>query len=536
MRRSTLIINCARRGIESRGGVRNGSLCPSHTHRLTTQRPTPPRLPPALRRSFHSSMSWQVLKPFLLADIGEGIRECEVIQWFVEPGARVEQFDKLCEVQSDKASVEITSRFDGVIKRLHYEAGDMAIVGKPLVDIDIQSEIAPEDEGITTPPQAATPPESADEVAADVREENARSSSPAPPPPPGSDKHASLATPAVRHLTKELRVEITQVRGTGREGRVMKEDVYKFAQERDQGRAPQASSGPTTTSEPTPQTEMAASLTPIQAQMFKSMTRSLSIPHFLYSDDVALDALESLRRRLVQPPPAVSPSSSSPPHPKLTYLPFIIKAVSLALHEYPLLNSRLDTTTASNGSKPRLISRSQHNIGIAMATPSGLLVPNIKDVSRLSIGEIASALSHLQTLASGGKLSTADLSGGTITISNIGSIGGTVVSPILVDSELAILGVGRARVVPAFRDPFSSTAPPRKGTSGGSWAGGEGRRDTETETETEMGMGMEIIKRRIATFSWAADHRVVDGATLAFMAERVRGLVQDPDLMLGLLR
>ncbi|MCJ1483712.1 hypothetical protein MMC06_003880 [Schaereria dolodes] len=201
----------------------------------------PPRLLGLWHRQLHVSASLAVVKPFILADIGEGIKEVQIIQWFVQPEARVEQFDKLCEVQSDKAATEITSRFDGVIKKLYYEPEDMAQVGKPLCDIDIQGDISPEDEALITPlaeqagtlsdaqqPQKAVEVESqeAEQLTRGAQEKKSKTILP-------FGKHGSLATPAVRGLLRELDVKIEEVAGTGRDGRVLKEDVYKFAAARD---------------------------------------------------------------------------------------------------------------------------------------------------------------------------------------------------------------------------------------------------------------------------------------------------------------
>ena len=177
---------------------------------------------------------------------------------------------------------------------------------------------------------------------------------------------------------------------------------------------------------------------------------------------------------------------------------FIIKAVSLALEEFPLLNARIEAIDGDQN--PKLIMREKHNVGIAMDTPQGLLVPNIKNVASRSILDIATECSRLQTLAKDGKLSAMDLTGGTITVSNIGSIGGTYVAPVLVSSEVAILGVGKARTIPAFDEQGS------------------------------------VIKKEFMNFSWSADHRVVDGATMARMAERVRAFTEEPGLMMARLR
>jgi 2-oxoisovalerate dehydrogenase E2 component (dihydrolipoyl transacylase) len=442
-----------------------------------------------------------------------GIRECEIIQWFVEPEARVEEFDKICEVQSDKASVEITTRFTGVIKKLHYESGEMAIVGKPLVDIDVQEDVQEEEvlESPKTTPspktqEAETILKSSDDSVSE--EETSRLNQDLDNADQGSQMqekgtHAALATPAVRHLIKELGVNISDVTGTGRDGRVLKEDVYKFVESRKSRPAPSSKSNipqpaiSSPTFEEGPQKESIVQLSTVQAQMFKTMTRSLAIPHFLYADEIDFSRLSNLRHRLNK---SISRTSAPNEVTKLSFLPFIVKAVSLALHQYPILNARVDLSTDST--KPALAMRSQHNIGIAMATPSGLLVPVIKSASTLSIPQIAAELTRLQALASSNKLISSDLTGGTITISNIGNIGGTYVSPVIVDSQVAILGIGKMRTVPTFAADGSGT----------------------------------VVPKQICNFSWSADHRVVDGATMARAAEIARGFVEEPDSMLAYLR
>ncbi|KAL7945931.1 2-oxoacid dehydrogenases acyltransferase domain-containing protein [Trichoderma barbatum] len=466
---------------------------------------------PAAPRWFSESRRLYAVKPVLLADIGEGIVECEVIQWFVEPGAHVEEFSPLCEVQSDKASVEITSRFSGVVKKLYYETGEMAKVGKPFVDIDIQGGAEADDAGA---PKAAEPSKDAassstpapepksqqTEASAAVQEQSSQA-----PKPKG--KAAALATPAVRHLSKELKIDILEIDGTGKDGRVLKEDIYKFIQQRDASASASAASQSASTlpqqpfsqapsGQPGVQTETRVQLTNTQQQMFKTMTRSLNIPHFLYSDEVDFTDLVHLRSRLNK---VLSQTPAAPGQvAKLSYLPFIIKAVSMALYQFPILNARVDIDPATN--KPSLIMRSQHNIGVAMDTPQGLLVPVIKDVGSLNILSIAAELSRLQALAVQGKLTPNDFSGGTITVSNIGNIGGTYLSPVIVEREVAILGIGRMRTVPAFDENDN------------------------------------VVKKHVCNFSWSADHRVVDGATMARAAEVIRRVAEEPDVMVMHLR
>ncbi|KAF2120715.1 branched-chain alpha-keto acid dehydrogenase E2 component [Lophiotrema nucula] len=463
-------------------------------------------------RQFHTSPRLLVVKPYLLADIGEGITECQVIQWFVKPGARVEQFDPICEVQSDKASVEITSRFDGVIKKLYYEPDDMAKVGKPLVDIDIQSEISPADEALLngTPEKSqgsdGQKQSAQDEqgievgrndthaVTGDVPEQmRSQDLPPEPPSTPSNSqrqpgKHASLATPAVRHMIKQSNIKIEDIEGTGREGRVLKDDVQKYLQSAKQG----TSTAATTTPEPAPlkqADDQVRQLTPVQAGMFKQMTKSLSIPHFLYTDNVDFTTLNALRKKF---------NTDRDKAQRISPLSFVVKALSLALQQYPLLNAHLDTTT--NPDKPQILVKGQHNIGVAVDSPTGLLVPVIKNVQAHSIESIAAEIVRLSDLARAGKLASSDLSGATFTLSNIGSIGGTAVAPVIVSPQVGILGIGRARAVPAF------------------------------------GENGELVRKEECVFSWSADHRVIDGAMAARCAEAVRGYLENVESMLVSLR
>lgn len=368
------------------------------------------------------------------------------------------------------------------------------LIVQPLCDIDVQSDSAVDES--STPPQIeqtsspASPPQP-QQPQKTVKQH--RQDEPSQSASKNSDtskgRVASLATPAVRGLLKELRVDIADVSGTGKDGRVMKEDVHRFVEARDAGKSsvPSESSSRSSGEEGKQQVESRLKLSNIQSQMFKTMTRSLSIPHFLYTDEINITPISAIRQRL----------NKQSPSQRLTYLPFIIKAVSLALKEFPLLNSCVEVKGEDS---PQLIMREKHNIGIAMDTPQGLLVPNIKNISSLSIIDIASEISRLQSLSKAGKLSITDLTGGTFTVSNIGSIGGTYVAPIIVQSEVAILGVGKARTVPAFDEQDR------------------------------------VVKREVLNFSWSADHRVVDGAMMARMAERVRRFIEEPGAMMARLR
>lgn len=482
------------------------------------RQPRAARFPrPLYYRQFHVSQRLDVVKPFLLADIGEGITECQLIQWFVQPGARVEQFDKICEVQSDKASVEITSPFDGVIKKLHYEPDDMAITGKPLVDIDIEGEISEEDaqqlggggegkeasEGAKEE-QTERPAEGQEDAAVASAGESVQTEDPSPKPehkeqpqqsqpPPSKGGMDALATPAVRRITREHGVNIEDVQGSGKDGRVLKEDVEKYVSQKGQQQQQQASTpAPSAAPAPPPsysREDRKVSLTAVQTAMFKTMTRSLNIPHFLYTTTADMGAVTAMRQSLN--------AKARSPDQKITHLSFVIKALSLALHQHPLLNSSLNT---SDPKKPELTHLGAHNFGVAIDGPSGLVVPVVKNVQDLSISEIASSLRQLSEKARNNKLAPGDFKGATFTVSNIGSVGGGVVAPVISEPQVAILGIGRSKIVPAFNE------------------------------------NDELVKREELTLSWSADHRVVDGAECARCAERVRGYLEDPASLLAALR
>lgn len=456
------------------------------------------RLFPNLINQLHTTARLAALKSVSLTDIGEGITECEIIQWYVKPNIFVKEWDKICEVSSDKASVEITSRFAGVIKKLHYEVGEMAKVGKPLVDIEIQNDTETKEMEVKTNLPVEDSKEKKFEY--ELKEKNLQN--PLPNLQPGvvstseDAKIPKLATPAVRSLAKQLYVKIEEVSGTGKDGRVLIEDVYQYVKTRD------TSSSNITIDSPIhdlsvdhdTQKETILQLTSSQNLMFKSMTKSLSIPRFLYADEIDFTSLSKLRVRLK----GSSLQNTLDNGLKISFLPFIIKALSISLHQYPTLNARVEISDVTN--KPSIILRSHHNIGVAMDTPSGLLVPVIKNVSNLSVACIASELARLRDLASDGKLTRKDLSEGTITVSNIGSIGGTYVSPVVVENEVVILGIGKVRTLPAF----SATGV--------------------------------LVKKAMCNFSWSADHRIIDGATMARASEVVRGLLENPDTMILHLR
>lgn len=397
----------------------------------------------SLLRSFRSTCYLGVGKEvvqFNLSDIGEGIGEVTVKEWFVETGSCVKQFDPICEVQSDKASVTITSRFDGTVKKLYYDVDATARVGDPLVDIETESSEGP----IIDEMNGETGSGSAGSVCGSAVSSNLDS------------YKKTLATPAVRRLAQEYSVNLSAIQGTGKDGRVLKEDILAFIQsgsmltsdptqsDLHSTTEPRSSTHPRSDpvyqelrsdpvyqesrSDPMNQTSSVQSpkgvsksdrteqLTPIQKAMFRSMTVSNTIPQFGLSDEINMSALVDMKPFLKQ--------ISTDYNVQIRPLSFMIKAASMALLHFPILNSAL----SHSGSKPAdagnvtLTLKSDHNIGFAMDTPNGLIVPNIKYVQGLSIVEISRELFRLQESGRSGKLNPSDLSNGTFTLSNIGSV------------------------------------------------------------------------------------------------------------------
>ncbi|KAI9224564.1 2-oxoacid dehydrogenases acyltransferase-domain-containing protein [Blastocladiella britannica] len=444
--------------------------------------------------------------PFLLADIGEGITECEITQWylFVKEGDEIAQFDKICEVQSDKAAVEISSRFDGKIAKLYYKIGDMAKVGAPLVDIAVEGD----DAVAEAAPSAAAPAAAPTPVATPAA---AVAATPVAAAVVDSDR-VVFATPAVRRLAREHNLDLRQVPATGKGDRILKEDVLRFMDSSSVPPAKPAAARSAPIAAPVAATPVSVSsaadelrpLTAIQKAMFKQMTKSLTIPHFGYADEIRMDALTQLRSH-VNASLHKSPKGTHP-FSKVSYMPFLMKSFSLALQQFPLLNSQLvlDPTNADPATafaSAKMLYRTRHNISIAMDTPNGLIVPNIKDVQSKTVLEIAADLHRLQEAGKKSSIAAADLQGGTITLSNIGAVGGTYMGPVVVTSEVCIVALGKTARVPRFKG------------------------DSDV-----------VEAHNIMPVSFAADHRVVDGASVARFVQLWKSYIESPMTMLAQLK
>ncbi|KAG6493327.1 hypothetical protein ZIOFF_048309 [Zingiber officinale] len=378
-----------------------------------------------------------------LAQTGEGIAECELLKWFVS-----EVGETLVKIQVDDSQTPFTS------------AGDINVTSGGVSLTDPDSPISPKAEA----------------------------------------SGGVLSTPAVRNLAKELGLVLNDIPGTGKDGRILKEDVLTYATSKghckEQSFSSDSIDGHTNELELLNQdkgfyednvgdVQHEDKIIPVrgfQRSMVKSMTMAAKVPHFHYVEEINFDALVELKTAFQ--------TANKDQNVKHTYLPFLIKSLSMALNKYPLLNSSFNDETNE------IFLKGYHNIGIAMATTYGLVVPNIKKVQSLTILEITKELARLQQMASSNKLNTEDITGGTLTLSNIGAVGGKFGSPLLNLPEVAIIAIGQIRRLPRFDDDDN------------------------------------IYPASVASVTVGADHRIVDGATVARFCNEWKLLIEKPELLL----
>ncbi|WP_069383553.1 dihydrolipoyllysine-residue acetyltransferase [Halomonas caseinilytica] len=423
-------------------------------------------------------------REFILPDIGEGIVECEIVEWRIQEGDAIAEDQPVVDVMTDKAMVEITAPESGRVSRLHVGKGETARVHAPLfayVPDDAEAQRGAEQEAsrAATAETTRTTPAPTKER----RTEGERGK--------GQGAYGRIpASPAVRRLLRENDLRLEQVPGSGKDGRVLKGDVLAYLE-----------SGSTAGGEPvaaaTETSSAAAGTRPaetrveplrgVRAAMAKRMVESAStIPHFQYGEEIDVTELLALRERL-------KPRAEAE-EMRLTLMPFFMKALALAVEAYPILNSRLDAEAEEIHYLPHC------NVGMAVDGKAGLMVPNVKHVEHRSLLEIASEVQRLTADARDGRVSQADLRDGTISISNIGALGGTYAAPIINAPEVAIVAIGKTQWLPRFDD------------------------------------NGEVVSRAIMTATWAGDHRLIDGGTIARFCNVWKGFLEDPETMLLELR
>lgn len=419
------------------------------------------------------------MSDFILPDIGEGIVECELVKWLVSEGDLIEEDQPVAEVMTDKALVEIPAPYKGRVTRLYWKEGDIAKVHAPLFELIDES-----GEGSGEQPKASEESKNAEPEAkqAEAQQKPDAAATPAAKSATSPDGQRTPASPAVRRLVRENELTLDDIEGSGKDGRVLKADVLSHIEQPAPGSSSASGSRPRRP-EAQNQEVRIEPIKGMQAVMAKRMVASAStIPHFNFSEDIDVTELLSLRQQLK--PEAEARGS------RLTLMPFIMKAIALAVREYPVLNSQLNEDVTEIYYQP------QCNVGMAVDSKIGLLVPNVKNVGQLTLLEIADEVTRLTEAAREGRVSQADLKGGTITISNIGALGGTYAAPIINAPEVAIVALGRTQKLPRFD------------------ANGQ------------------VVERAIMTISWAGDHRIIDGGTIARFNNLWKGYLESPQSML----
>ncbi|WP_375180504.1 dihydrolipoyllysine-residue acetyltransferase [Enterococcus rotai] len=428
---------------------------------------------------------------FKLPDIGEGIAEGEIVKWFVKSGDTINEDDTLLEVQNDKSVEEIPSPVTGTVKNIVVPEGTVANVGDVLIEID-------------APGHNSAPSTSAPAASAPAQTEQA---APAPAASTGVVAAADpnkrvLAMPSVRQFAREKDVDITQVAPTGKGGRVTKADIESFISGGGQAAAPAQAEQTAATPQATATTETAApkapakpfvsdlgeaetreKMTPTRKAIAKAMVNSKhTAPHVTLHDEVEVSKLWDHRKKFKD----VAAANGT----KLTFLPYVVKALTATVQKFPILNASIDDAAQE------IVYKNYYNIGIATDTDHGLYVPNVKNANTKSMFAIADEINEKAALAIDGKLTAADMRDGSITISNIGSVGGGWFTPVINYPEVAILGVGTIATQPVVN------------------ADGE------------------IVVGRVMKLSMSFDHRIVDGATAQKAMNNIKRLLADPELLL----
>ena len=412
---------------------------------------------------------------FKLPDIGEGVVEGEVVEWMVAVGDTVKEDDPILSVMTDKATVEIPSPTDGVVKSLVGEPGTILAVGQVCIEFETDGEGTPVEEApapveeVVEETPAPEPKPVKEEVAPAAP---APASAPAPTPvvvaAPGA---RPLASPAVRQRARESGIDLTTVAGSGPAGRITHGDLDSWKE----AGSPVAAAGPSRAAR-TGTTEVP--VIGLRRKISESMTASYTtIPHFSYFEEVDITHLDELRVHLN--------STKTDGQPKLTYLPFIMQALVKALGENPVCNALFDDE------KGVVTRHDAVHLGIATQTDRGLYVPVVKHVEAQDIWQSASEMQRVSQAARDGTAGLDELSGSTFTITSLGRMGGLGATPIINKPEVGILGVHNAVDTPVVRNG-------------------------------------QIVVRKMLRLSSSWDHRVVDGWDGAMLVQRLKALLENP--------
>lgn len=400
---------------------------------------------------------------FRLPDIGEGVVEGEIVKWHVRPGQEVKEDDPLVEVMTDKATVLIPSPKKGKILETIGEEGGIVKVGAIMLTLDTGDGSA---QSVSAPATAKKEP-----VSKSVEKVEASSE---------KSGNRSLATPAVRKIAQEMGVDINQVTGSGPGGRVSREDIVAYAGTSKSGAGATSEREPLRVYAGKEETEEIP-LRGLRKKIAEKMVQSKQhAPHYTYVDEIDMTEMVKLR--------SAANELVSKAGVKLSYLPFLMKAVIAGLKKYPLLNATLDEA------KGKIVLKHFYNIGIGVATPEGLTVVVIKHADQKSIPEIAQEITRLSEAARDNRASLEDLRGSTITITSLGLAGGIFATPIINYPEVAIIGIHKIEPRAVVRNS-------------------------------------QIVIREMMNLSLSFDHRVVDGAVGAEFCGYIKKFLESPALL-----
>ena len=399
-------------------------------------------------------------REFVLPDLGEGIAEAQIVRLLVKEGDRVESDQYLMEVETDKAAVEIPSPYAGIARKIHVKEGQTVNVGEVIVTFDEGTDgaaaIRAGSGSDRTPPIPAKSPASAATRAGSVSDRTPPV--PATPAAPQPGKSVASAAPAVRKLAREMGLDIDTITGTGPGGRITREDLDRAKS----GPRPTAAGAPRpaddhTSAPPQVRTIAAPSaqipgtpdkdkwgrvyrepINQIRKTIANQMSRSaFTAVHVTHSDEADITELDRVRHQL---------NKATNNDPKLTIMSFVIRATCIALRKYPIFNSSFDLEAG------QIVYKDYVNMGIAVDTERGLIVPVVRNADQLSLRGITAALRGIAERVRTNQFAVEDLRGGTFTITNVGALGGMFSTPIINYPEVAILGMGRSRKVPVLRD------------------------------------------------------------------------------------
>lgn len=430
---------------------------------------------------------------FKLPDIGEGIHEGEVVKWLVKEGDVVKEDQPIVQVMTDKATVEIPAPTAGRIAKIHAAEGKVALVGSVLVTIDAAGGAAPKPAAAPAAPAPANGPMHTASgpahkpgidtmISREVVRAAAEAQAAVVAPAARKVNGKVLAAPATRKLAREMGIDIGTVAGSGPNGRIVKDDLKRFVSAPTKVVSTPAPHAPPPLPVASAATDERIPLRGLRKLIAENMHRSKSTAaHYTYVEEVDVTELVALR--------ASAKKTAESRGARLTYLPFIIKAVVAGLKEFPYVNASLDDAAGE------IILRKSYHIGVAAATDEGLMVPVVKDCDRKSVLQLARELDDLANRTRAKRATREELKGSTFTITSLGSMGGLFATPVINWPEVAVMGVHKIAKRPWVVDD-------------------------------------QIVIRDIMLLSLSLDHRVVDGAVGAQFMNRVVELLQNPGLLL----